>query len=174
MENEAKGYLPEEGKNFCTYTRSADLRYVGQDYEINVPISGETFSNLTKENMSQMFNEVYRSTYGRVYPDSQIEFINLRVIAKIPRPRLKMKRVKKGRISHVPAIKGKRKAYSSYKNTYDEFTVFDHSLLLPGMIFKGPAILEEKESTTVMDHHTCGEFDEYGNLVITLKTHKGE
>ena len=46
--------------------------------------------------------------------------------------------------------------------------VYDRIKLSPGMVFNGPAIFEEKESTTVVDDGGRVEVDDYGTLVVTV------
>ena len=67
------------------------------------------------------------------------------------------------------AIKGIRKAYSSLESNYIEFTVYDRSKLLPGTEIIGPAIIEERESTTVLGEDARAFVDERKSIIITMK-----
>lgn len=50
------------------------------------------------------------------------------------------------------------------------FAVYDRETLGPGMRLKGPAIIEEVTSTTIIDRDGTVEVDEFGSLVIDLGT----
>lgn len=173
MEEKAAGYLSGEDRDTLQFSRSADLRYVGQDYEINIPIPSSNFSGLTKEELTELYSKVYRTTYGREYSDLQIEFVEFRVTAKISQPALQLEATSRGSTSESSALKKSRKAYSSVTQDYEDFKVYDRYLISPGMTIKGPAIVEEKESTIVVDLDSFASVDEYENVVINLNT-KGD
>jgi N-methylhydantoinase A/oxoprolinase/acetone carboxylase beta subunit len=63
-------------------------------------------------------------------------------------------------------LKGKRKVYwgKQYANT----PVYDRYLLKPNQLIKGPCIIEEFESTTVVGYNSTVKADRYNNLVIEL------
>jgi len=70
-------------------------------------------------------------------------------------------------LSH--AVKGKRKAFSLLKKDFILYTVYDRYKLFPGAQIKGPAIVEEKESTTIVGEDAEIKVDEYGFLWIEIK-----
>ena len=150
------------------YERSMDIRYIGQGYEVNVQIPRKSFSKFSKENILEMFNEVYKLLYGRIYPDVQLEFVNFRVRAFLPKRPLKLPKIKNQVGSIEEAVKGKRPAYSPLAGKYIPFTVYDRYKLFNGAEFNGPSIIEERESTTVVGEKATISVDEYGFLWITL------
>jgi N-methylhydantoinase A len=170
LERDTLRFLPETDKpELVIYQRSVDMHYVGQGYEINIPLPSNNFSRLKKEDILQMFNSTYERLYGRTCPE-KVEFMNLRVIAALPdRPFSFKKFFKKDGISLQSAIKGQRRAYSSLGGSYVDFTVYDRYQLGPGMTFGGPAIIEEKESTTVLEQDAIVSIDEYGTIVLSLR-----
>jgi N-methylhydantoinase A/oxoprolinase/acetone carboxylase beta subunit len=165
----AVSFLPETDEpELIAYQRLADMRYVGQGYDISIPLPSDDFSRLTKKDISRMFNSTYESLYGRTSPD-KVEFMHLRVIASLPERPYFQKFSKKKVTSLQSAIKGNRKAYTSLSSSYVDFTVYDRYQLVPGATFDGPAIIEEKESTTVLGQDATASIDEYGNIVLTLR-----
>jgi N-methylhydantoinase A/oxoprolinase/acetone carboxylase beta subunit len=148
------------------YERSVDTRYVGQGYEVNVPVPNKDFSKLTPDNVTEMFNKVYQLLYGRTYPEVKLEFVNFRVRAKLPERPLHLPKISKKAGS---ALKGNRLAYSSISHEYIPFKVFDRYKFSPGTKFKGPAIIEERESTTIVGENGTVNVDEYGFLWITFE-----
>ena len=76
---------------------------------------------------------------------------------------------KKGK-SLDQAIKGKRKAYSPMAKDFIPYTVYDRYKLSPNTKFKGPAIIEEKESTVIVGEDASVSVDEFGFLWIDILT----
>jgi N-methylhydantoinase A len=66
-------------------------------------------------------------------------------------------------------VKGERRAYSGIARDYIAHRVYDRYLLFPGAAFQGPAIIEERESTLVVDEDAAVRVDGYGFLWINLK-----
>jgi N-methylhydantoinase A len=75
---------------------------------------------------------------------------------------------KKGK-SLDQAIKGKRKAYSPVARDFVPYTVYDRYKLFPNAKFKGPAIIEEKESTVIVGEDASVSVDDFGFLGIDIK-----
>jgi len=171
LERNSVRFLPKVGKSKSfIYARSLDIHYVGQGYEINVPLPNSNFSKLKKEDILRTFASTYQDIYGRTYPDKNMEIMHLRVIATAPGRSFdfqKFSEKEKGLVRS--AIKGRRKAYSSVNGSFVDFTIYDRYQLTYGATLDGPAMIEEKESTTVLDRDAWASIDEYGNIVIRFK-----
>jgi N-methylhydantoinase A len=146
------------------------MRFVGQGAETNVPISEDDFTKVAKQEVRRRFDEVYVKLYGRTYPDSEVEFINFKVRASLPERLLQLPRLerKKGSIL-ADAIKGKRLAYSPVARDFIPYTVYDRYRLFPAAAFRGPAIIEEKESTLIVGEGASVSTDDFGFLWIEMK-----
>ena len=154
--------------------RSLDMRFVGQGSETNVPIAERDFTKMKKEEVRRRFDGVYEKLYGRTYPDSEVEFFNFKVRASLPERLIQFPKLdKKGRSPHE-AIKGKRKAYSPIARDFIPYTVYDRYKLYPNATFKGPAIIEEKESTLIVGEDTSVSVDGFGFLWVDIKEGKVE
>jgi N-methylhydantoinase A len=169
MEAEGQALLEASGvpTSQMIHRREADLRYVGQGYEIRVPLpSGELDSN-SVATITAAFEEVYRRLYERLSQSVPIEIINWRVISSGPTPQIRL---------HAPtteqeaaahsALKGYRKAYFPELGGYHDTPVYDRYRLVPGERFMGPAIIEEHESTTIVGPDGHCHIDEQWNLLI--------
>ena len=112
------------------------------------------------------YDELYQRLYGRTYPESPVEFVNFRVRASLPVRLLELPRLpdRGGRLGD--AIKGERPAYSGPAGDFIPFTVYDRYRLFPGAAFSGPAIIEERESTVIVDEEAKVRVDEFGFLWI--------
>jgi len=151
------------------FERSLDMRFVGQGSETNVPISEKDFTGMKKEEVRRLFDEVYEKLYGRTYPDSEVEFINFKVRASLPERLLHLPRIEQKEQSLDEAMKGKRPAYSPIARDFISYTVYDRYKLSPNAKFRGPAIIEEKESTVIVGEDGSISVDDFGFLWIDLE-----
>ena len=169
LEAEAAKILKKEAtEKDIHFQRSLDMRFVGQGAETNVPISERDFTKLKKEDIRRRFDEVYVKLYGRTYPDSEVEFINFKVRASLPERLLQLPKLEKKGGSLADAVKGKRQAYSATARDFIPYTVYDRYKLFPTATFRGPAIIEEKESTLIVGEEARVSTDEFGFLWIDL------
>lgn len=169
MEKEGRELLKSAGvpEEKIQMTRACDMRYVGQGHEISVPIPQGRFTKKSLEEIHQSFEAGYEKIFHRVNPGVGIEGLSWRVVAVGPRPITGIKKmVPHGKASLEKALKGRRKAYSPYDGDFIDFEVYDRYSLQPGMEMKGPAIVEETESTSIIGPGDVAEMDEYQNLVI--------
>ncbi|MCX8022260.1 MAG: hydantoinase/oxoprolinase family protein [Syntrophorhabdaceae bacterium] len=171
LEGESAKILNREGSaEGLIYERSLDMRFVGQGSEINVPISNIPFTDFRREDIRKLFDGMYMKLYGRTYPDSEVEFINIKVRAILPVRLLDLPKIKgKEGCSVDEAKKGVREAYSHIAQRFIPFTVYDRYRLYPGMSFPGPAVIEEKESTLVIGEDGFVSVDEYGFLWVEIE-----
>jgi N-methylhydantoinase A/oxoprolinase/acetone carboxylase beta subunit len=171
LESEATIILKKEatGKDI-KFERSLDMRFVGQGAETNILAPERDFTKMRKEEIRRRFDEVYEKLYGRTYPDSEVEFINFRLRASLPERLLQLPKLKKKKQSLDMAIKGKRKAYSPVARDFITYTVYDRYKLFPNAKFRGPAIIEEKESTVIVGEDAFVSTDVYGFLWIDIST----
>jgi N-methylhydantoinase A/oxoprolinase/acetone carboxylase beta subunit len=169
MEAEGARTLQKTGSaEDIAFERSVDVRFIGQGSETNIPIPETNFTEVKREDIRRRFDETYERLYGRTYPDSPVEFINFKVRASLPERLLQLPKIAKRGGSLKDAIKGQRLAYSGIAGDFILYTVYDRYGLLPGAVFKGPAIIEERESTVIAGEDTTILVDEFGFLWIEL------
>ncbi len=170
MEAEAGKVMTKAGeKETITFERSLDMRFIGQGSETNVPISPDDFTKITKAEVRELFDGIYKKLYGRTYPESPVELINYKVRASLPEHPLQLPKIEKKVSSLNDAIKGTRKAYSAIAGDFIPYTVYDRYLLFPDAQFHGPAIIEERESTVVVGEDASISVDDFGFLWIDLR-----
>ncbi|MEM4699707.1 MAG: hydantoinase/oxoprolinase family protein [Candidatus Nezhaarchaeales archaeon] len=164
MEAEGAKYLEMAGVAEYEFVRSVDLRYAGQAYELNIKMpSGELGPELARE-LAEEFARTYMDYYGYTI-DEPVEAVNWRLLAVGRVPKVRLKRVSAERRD---PLKGVRKAFFSEYNEYVDVKVYDRYKMYPGVEVDGPAIIEERESTTVVVPGARATMDEYGNVVITM------
>jgi len=167
LENKGIEQLTEEGfsKRSMVLIGSADMRYVGQAYELSVPVKN---GELTQEDIievTKLFHNLHYKAYGYSREKEEVEFVNLRVVAlgKLPRLRLPKERViTKG----SPEVKGYRDVF--FESRYIKTPIYERDEMLAGHKIQGPTIIEQLDSTTVIFPNQTATIDEYGNILIKI------
>ncbi len=168
MEAEVGRFLTEVDPNGrVEFTRAVDVCYVGQGYQVTVPVDEALAAAFGPAALWKGFAKVYRDKYGYFYDDVPAEVVNLRVAGRVVGGQFALREGQVGGADAKPARKGARLAYSPADRKMVRHTVYDRGRLAPGMRFGGPAIVEESESTTVVDAGGSVEVDRYGSLVIS-------
>ena len=150
------------------FERSVDMRFVGQGSETNVAIPEKKMNLLEPVEVRRRFDETYARLYGRTYADSPVEFINFKVRATLPERFLSFPKLERRTMSISDAVKGQREAYSGLAKDFVPHVVYDRYKLFEGARFKGPAIIEERESTVVAGEDASVFVDEFGFLWIDI------
>jgi len=158
LERAGAELLARSGVRDVVYERSADMRYVGQGFEVTVPLPAEP---LDAEAFRQAFEAVYVRKHGRVGPDVPLEAISWRVLTHGPPPQLRLGSAGSGE----EALKGRRTAY--FGEPVDT-PVYAREALAAGTTLPGPAIVEERESTTVVPPEASVSVSDDGSLVMSL------
>ena len=144
------------------FIRAADLRYAGQGSEVTCPIpSGDLPSDFV-DAFRASFEDAYRRLYGRTCPGVPVEAVNWRLRATGPRPDV---RSLSAPPSSGPAVKGRRQVCFREEEGHVPCPVYDRYALSPGFEVRGPAVVEERESTVVLPPSWSGRVDDYGSLV---------
>jgi N-methylhydantoinase A len=146
--------------------RVADLRYVGQAYEVSVPVPGGTLDSTAVASTLQAFHDLHQQFYAHSRPDAPVEFVNGRVaaIGLMSAPALQ----KRSLLPSIAEPVETRPVYFEEAGEYVETHVFQRNKLLPGATFSGPAIVEQIDTTTVVHPGQLVSVDEFGNLIIAV------
>jgi N-methylhydantoinase A/oxoprolinase/acetone carboxylase beta subunit len=142
---------------------AADVRHRGQGETITVAL-GEKLDRRPARQVEEAFQRDYLRLYGRRPPGVEAEIITWRIRARGPEPAIKVSAVA-GRGS---AIKGRRPVWSDEKKGFVEASVIDRYRLSPGETVRGPAVIEERESSVVIGLGGRGRLDSHGNLRVDL------
>ena len=171
LQAEARETLARAGEaNVTTFERSLDIRYVGQGYEINVPLLAGTIESIGHDGLLELFRQTYEGLFGRAFPQNAFEIVNLRMIARGPLPDSPLH---PHEASGRDAKKGERPAYCPLSGGFVPHQVYDRYALAAGASVDGPAIFEERESTTIIGTGGCARVDEFGLLRIQVYNGEG-
>ncbi len=146
------------------YKISSDLRYLGQNFELNVPVMESKLNNEELNKVEERFHKIHHRKYGYASPMNTIQIINLRIrgFKRLLKPRLTHFRQALG--SAEVALIEKRSVW--FLDGLYKCEVYDRSKLLAGHNIGGPAIIHEKESTTLVGKEWNLKVDSLGNLII--------
>ena len=129
--------------------REAALRYAGQSFELKVSVPDGQLGGKQITAIRDRFLEAYQQRYHRLNPDSPVEVVNCRVVVSGKQPTVPLERASVGG-SAASARKGKRLVYFPEAEDFRQCNVYDRAKLAAGAKFRGPAIIEEPESTAVI------------------------
>ena len=148
--------LNQEGFAAYETRESVDLRYQGQAYEITVPYNKNA-------NLQRLFGIEHKKLYGYSSYD-KVEVVNARVRATISTPKASL--VKKKLTSTKPYASSSRRVWISGR--WMSAPIYDRALFRPGAHGKGPCIVEEYDSTTVIGRSWSWRVDRYGNIALSM------
>jgi N-methylhydantoinase A len=158
------------------YSRTVDLRYFGQAFEVRVPApdgQGQTIDAAYAEQVADAFHAEHRALYGydfRDDPTQQVEWVNLRVTGVGPITRPELREV--GAADEAApladrALKTTRAVCFDAELGYVDTPVYWRPDLRSGDVLQGPAVIEEFGSTVPVHPGFTVRVDALGNLVIT-------
>ena len=146
--------------------RYLDMRYVGQSYELLIPIGRPTNNSALKEAVKR-FHERHRDVYGHSAQDADVEVVNARVVAVGVVEKPKLNPVEKGGSNPTgESIVEERKVFFEEAGGFVECPVFRREKLKSGNTITGPAIIEQYDSTTVVFPQWTAEIDDYANIIL--------
>ena len=152
-----------------TFERSADARYVGQGYELRLPLAAGELTAAGAQTMLARFHDLHRQEYGHHFEQSPIELVNLRVtaVAKVPRigapPRPAGGSLKDATIRVDAAVFRLGNELQTFPATF-----YDRNRLPVGRPIAGPAIILQTDSTTVVPPDCTAVLEESGAIAIRL------
>lgn len=150
--------------------RRAEMRFVGQGYEIQVTLPGDGAAD--PEAMRAAFFDAYAATYGdRTFDRAgAVEIVHFHVRA-VGTAGLPVTAIRVGDAAERPAaLKGTRPVYFPETGGFVPCPVYARDGLADGMAIDGPAIVEERESTIVLVPDCRATVDRLGNIVVDLGT----
>ena len=147
-----------------TLVRAVDARYVGQGYELTVPVPPGALDAAALGRIRAAFDEIYAARYGYASPSEPVETVTWKLAAVGGAPRVAL--AKASAQARDGGLKGRRRAWFPETRGWTDCAIYDRYALAPGARLEGPAIVEERESTSVLPPGTSATVDEYANLIV--------
>ncbi len=173
MEAKLTARLTEDGLTTkdVRFERAGDLRYLGQGYELRVPFDPGSVTADSLSAVWQRFHESHAAEYGHAFEASPIEVVNLRITALGPSPALDLPPYAGGPSLEAALIRTRQAAFrvdGALKSF--ETQVYRRDALPLGVPVPGPAILLQKDSTTVVPPNATATAEDTGCVIINLET----
>ena len=169
LEQEATAVIAQTGIGLesLTLSRFADMRYVGQGFELVIDIPSDTFSGSARETVFAAFSAAYREIFALNPPTDAAEIVNIRVVAKASVGDVDLSAVQAAAFDGAtPTIH--RPVYFPESEGFVETPVYGRRALPVGQVFQGPAVIEEPESTLIVG--PAGRFaaEPNGNITVHI------
>jgi 5-oxoprolinase (ATP-hydrolysing)/N-methylhydantoinase A len=148
-----------------TVERTCDMRLIGQLYVIPVVLPVGPIHQTSLASIRTAFEKAYADRYTVVFESAEIEAVTFRVRCVGPIPSLSLRGAAGGG-ERATLIKGKRPAW--FADGFVEATVYDRYGLREGDGFWGPAVIEEREATTIVGPGDSFKVDANLNIVIQV------
>ena len=165
MTREARAVVkPALGKTKPVISIIADCRYVGQGHEIRVAIPARSLKDADGAKLKALFETQYEQVYGLRIPSQAAEIITWSVTASSP-----LRKPKRApRVATRPAAKpqGRRAVYDPAHNKAVQMPVYWRFDLAPGARIKGPAVIAENETSTIVGAHFTATLNSLGYIVM--------
>jgi N-methylhydantoinase A len=154
-------------------SRSADMRYLGQGFEITVPMPDGPLSAVgMAEELRHRFTRHYAAVFGRALPEGTPEVTNWRLTATVPTAIPSLTDVARDRRAAAGDNDGK--AWRGNRGVripgfgICDADVYDRHALAPGSSLRGPAIFEEHETSCAIGPDAVAAVDAHRNLIIDI------
>lgn len=142
---------------------SADCRFVGQGYELSVPVASLGEAGLAS--LKARFCDLHLRTYGHADPGQQVEVVTLRLAAFGALPSLEPAATQRGSASPArSAVTGRARARMPGTTVPCELPVYDRERLRAGNRIPGPAIVHQLDATTVILESQRARIDAHGSM----------
>jgi len=171
LESKVKNTLLRAGgkeSEIITYWQ-IDMRYSGQVHDVLVTVPKEKISKDYRDDIAKVFSEKYFETYGYVLDKELIETVTFRVVGSYPmsKPKLTVKNIEERSLEK--AIVKTKDVYFERLKDFVNTNVFYRDYIPIHQVIKGPAIIVEKTSTTVVPPNATFYIDDMGNIIINLE-----
>ncbi len=145
--------------------RLADLRYIGQNYELSIELPEHDLGTDDLETVLTEFHAAHDQAYGYAAPDEPVQAVTLRLEATgiVPTPALRRPQAE---AVDAEASATSRRAWLPEAGGWSEVPVFDRWRLPVGSRTDGPAVIEQMDATTLVLPGQQAEVDRHGNLII--------
>jgi N-methylhydantoinase A len=164
---QADAWLREE-QHFAgsaNYHFSADMRYRGQSFEIDVALAEEAVMDADMAAIAQAFHRQHAAIYDFADAGAAVHMVNLRLVVAGTTPPPDFPALPRAEGEPVP----ERILRVWYSGREQETPLYTRDVLLHGHVLRGPAIVTQEDTTICIPAGFDGTVDAHGNLHLTLR-----
>lgn len=144
-----------------------DMAYIGQTHTVSVPLTVQTDGTIvtppTQAEIEAAFDKSYEATFGRLLKNGVRRIMNLRSAVTGLRPKFDLQTL-------APDVGGNSAAKSTrpvhFGDRWHDTAIYDRLALPVGSVIDGPAILEQPDTTVLVEPGLSGRVDRFGNTII--------
>lgn len=163
MREQARAQLAGLGDAEISYAWQADMRYLGQGFEVTVPLPAGPLGQGDAAAVQQAFETTYLQLFDRVVKNVPVEAVNWRLTASLPAQSISLAHAP----IDAPAERAARQvSFPGFGRV--ETRVYDRYALKPGDAIAGPAIFEERETSFAIGPDAHATVDRFANLVVAI------
>ncbi|MDA1325159.1 MAG: hydantoinase/oxoprolinase family protein [Proteobacteria bacterium] len=168
MKRDAALVLAGESKGDMVFQHDAEMRFKGQKHSIKIDVGGLPSASA----IHGVFLEQYRQRYGHADEAAAVEYVGLHLGAEISTPGPDVARLAR-ETGQGPVDPGSRPVRMPDTVQPVDVAVYDRNRLAPGFGAKGPAIIEEYGSTTLIGSDDAFEIGKLGEIGIDCRRTEG-
>ena len=146
-----------------TFDRELELRYAGQSYELGVDVDSADDT----QSLREKFTAAHRAAYGHA-SEEPLETMTYRVRMEAETPRLSGELLRT-ELSGTDDWEATTTRAVLFDGEFVETPIYDRTDLPEGATFRGPAVVEQLDTTTVIEPEMTATVDEYGNLRLEVE-----
>ena len=158
----------ETGAAEIGFERHAELRYRGQVHSVRTPL-GET---ITPEGIRQSFEALYRARFGHAQTSIPVEIVGFHAIGAASTARPALEKLPRATLPGGPGPKLRSVQFGQGEGML-EATVHQRGSLPGGFAAKGPAVIEEYGSTTLIGPGDGFQIGRLGEIIIEIGGQSG-
>lgn len=164
-EKQATQDFIEEGMQSSSimFTRFLDMRYVGQEHSVKVPVPNGEWTDDTRSEIVEKFHELHEQNYTFKLPNTKTEIVNIHLTGFGQVEKIKPLEIKDNKDDN--ALIEKRDVYFE-DGGWLKTNIYARERMGKNMTVQGPAIIEEKQTSTLLYSGQSLTVDQYGNLII--------
>lgn len=150
---------------------AADLRYEGQGYDVTVPLDWERGRPVDLKTLRERFDVLHRTRFGHGAENARVELMAVRVsgVGLVEKPSLARPAAATGAVEAAEIARRPAAFEVDGALEWLDTAIYARDRLGPGHTFAGPAIVEQGDTTTLVEPGATVRVDEIGNLLITMK-----
>jgi len=168
LAGQADAWFAEEGIAAAArrITRTVDMRYAGQNYELAIALPDAPIGPASLEALAEGFAAAHQRMYGFVAADDPVQLVTFRVEAAGIVPKASFKPQPEAGPDAAAAIVARREVWLPEAGGFVACPVYDRERLRAGNRITGSAIVEQMDATTVVLPGMVAWVDPYLNLIL--------
>jgi len=168
FESKAIDALTGEGmaQDQIRFERYLEMRYVGQSFNLKTHVPHDDLRGDTRVRLKKAFDSHHKQLYGYAVPEERVEIVNIGLLAVGVGPKPRLKEIPLGGSSAHGACKESRQVYFRESGGFLDCLIFDRNKLCQNNLIKGPAVIEEMDSTTIIHPGYTAEVGFDGVLIL--------